>query len=290
MIIVKLAGGLGNQMFQYAAARGTGDRTIFFDLAHLENHNPDSDQFTPRIFEIDIFSNLMGRKFNPLQEKLFNSDKWIYKALRNISYGRMDVVKQRDNEFVTIPKSNRLLLHGFFQSEKYFKPIRVQLLQEFGFPPLDEQNLKLADKIKVIENPVSIHVRRGDYLKPKVQEYHGILPIEYYQKSMAFIESKTSNPFYFIFSDDPAWCEANLASGLSNYVLVKGNTDSSAWMDMCLMTLCKHHIIANSSFSWWGAWLGSNPDKIVLAPSQWFNDVAMNTSARSLIPESWIRI
>lgn len=290
MIIVRLQGGLGNQMFQYAAARGTGNTNIFFDLTNFDRANADSDHFTSRTFEMDIFPNLMGRKLNHFQTSLFNSDKLMHRLLRYIVYGKMDVVKQRDNEFATIPKSKRLLLQGFFQSEKYFKPIRTQLLHELEFPQLDEQNVILANKIKAIECSVSIHVRRGDYLKPNVQAYHGILPIEYYQKSITFIKGKVRNPFYFIFSDDPAWCEANVASSLSNYLMVKGNTGAEAWKDIYLMSLCRHHIIANSSFSWWGAWLSGNPDKIVVAPCQWFRDETISTATVDLIPESWIRI
>ena len=291
MIVVKLQGGLGNQMFQYAAARGTGDTNIFFDLAFFKTHHSHTDLFTPRSFELNIFSEVIGSKFNSFQERLFNSGNLMAKVLRNLVYGKMHVVKEQDMESVSIPKAERLLLQGFFQSEKYFTAIRDQLIYEFQFPALDQRNQKQADTIKSLENSVSIHVRRSDYLKPKVQEHLFTMSLEYYQQAINLLNRRLVNPTYIIFSDDPTWCESNLLNSNANFLLVKGNDGSGAWKDMCLMAQCKHHIIANSSFSWWGAWLSNREDNLVVAPKNWFIDRSKNDVAQcELIPKNWIKL
>ncbi len=285
IVVVKMNGGLGNQMFQYAAARALSGNFIYYDLFNLKVNNSTTDTFTARSFELEIFPNLIGAQLNSIQEKLFNSRKFFFKLLRNLTFGRIALVKQKGAEFITFPKANNILLHGFFQSEKYFSSHREALLHEFSFPELDVVNKNLLSRIQSIENAVSIHVRRGDYLKPKVKEYHGILPAAYYQKSIALLESDVTNPTYFIFSDDPLWCKENL-SHLNNVEIVVGNTGGNAWKDMCLMSHCKHHIVANSSFSWWGAWLSKSVG-IKLAPTKWFNPAIVNFTINDIVPDWW---
>jgi hypothetical protein len=146
----------------------------------------------------------------------------------------------------------------------------------------------MLQKIAASNCPVSMHVRRGDMVKnPEVAQVHGSCNIDYYKRCMLQIEQRVDHPEYFVFSDDPLWCKENLQSNFPIH-FVTGNDGSKAFLDIQLMRHCRHHIIANSSFSWWGAWLNPNPTKIVLAPIKWFNAGEHNTS--DLIPPTWERI
>ena len=135
---------------------------------------------------------------------------------------------------------------------------------------------------------VSVHIRRGDYVTNRhTNAVHGVCPLSYYKKAMKFIEDRVAQPEYFVFSDDLDWVKGNLQTH-SKVRFVDNNRESNSYNDMHLMSLCKHSIIANSSFSWWGAWLGGNKDKIVVAPSQWFRDRELDSSDH--IPSSWYRM
>jgi hypothetical protein len=137
-------------------------------------------------------------------------------------------------------------------------------------------------------NAVSVHVRRGDYISnPSAQHFHGTCGLDYYKKAVELILSKVNDPHFFIFSDDVKWVADNFMKEI-RATIVDINDGSSAVKDMQLMSACKHHIIANSSFSWWGAWLGSNADKIVIGPRQWFADAAVDTG--SVLPDSWYKL
>ncbi|MHC1697482.1 MAG: alpha-1,2-fucosyltransferase [Geobacteraceae bacterium] len=178
-------------------------------------------------------------------------------------------------------------MDGYWQSEKYFAAIRALLKNEFTLRvPLDGDDLQLAEKIRTC-NAVSLHVRRGDYLtNPQAAKHHGTCDRDYYDQAVSFIKQKIPAARLFIFSDDPQWSEANMSYDLPTTIVSKtdGTTEGR---DLTLMSSCRHHIIANSSFSWWGAWLGDNPEKLVIAPMHWFNDPARSTG--DLIPEGWLR-
>lgn len=273
-------------MFQYAVARGTGNNKILFDLSLFKNCFSDNDQFTARPFELSIFSSICGKELNSIEQLLFNSRNLLANILRCILYGQFRVVKQVSMELVTLPKKKQLVLQGYFQSERYFSSIRNKLLVDFEFPPLDSINLGIQEQILSSENSVSIHIRRGDYLKPAVRNYHGVLPLEYYRKAIENIEKELVEAQYFIFSDDPEWCETNLQGILWNFTIVRGNDGKKSWKDMFLMTQCRHHIIANSSFSWWGAWLGQKAG-INYAPYKWFNPEVVKFNIHDFVPDSW---
>jgi hypothetical protein len=137
-------------------------------------------------------------------------------------------------------------------------------------------------------NAVSIHIRRGDYVSnPSAAAVHGICSLEYYEAAIQFIASRTDQPFFFVFSDDPQWAKNNLKTKHPTYFVEEDGTNKGA-ADMCLMSTCNHHIIANSSFSWWGAWLNNKADKIVVAPQIWFRDTTINT--RDLLPAQWYEL
>ena len=179
-------------------------------------------------------------------------------------------------------------LMGYWQSPRYFGEIADVLRRDFTpLTPLDPANAAVAAQIDACDS-VSLHVRRGDYVaNPTTAKYHGICSIDYYQSAIALMRRKVASPHLFVFSDDPDWVRDNLAFDVPT-TFVAANSADHGYRDMQLMTRCKHHILANSSFSWWGAWLNPSSDKIVIAPKNWFAAPGIDT--RDLVPEAWIRL
>ncbi|RYZ82426.1 MAG: alpha-1,2-fucosyltransferase [Proteobacteria bacterium] len=179
-------------------------------------------------------------------------------------------------------------IDGYFQSYKYFEGVNDIILQEFQPKEApDEVNHHLI-RVMQVANSVSLHIRRGDYISSaEANKVHGICGLEYYRAAVENLQSRLVDPQYFVFSDDIAWAKENLDLG-AGATFVQHNAGSKSYWDLVLMSHCKHNIIANSTFSWWGAWLNQNPDKIVYAPKTWFADSSKNTS--DLIPQSWMRI
>lgn len=177
------------------------------------------------------------------------------------------------------------LIVGTWQSEKYFKDIQPVILDSFTFNVAkDVQNLALSQQITE-SNAVSVHVRRGDYFTGKWAKTHSMQnQIEYYTTAIEKILDRVENPKFFVFSDDPKWVINNLNIPCAKYV--DHNTGKNAFVDMYLMTLCKHNIIANSTFSWWGAWLNRNKEKIVISPRTWLNE----RDCEEIYNELWLRI
>lgn len=178
-------------------------------------------------------------------------------------------------------------LAGYWQSEKYFRGATADIRADFTFriPPAN-RNAELAEQIGQM-NAVSLHVRRGDYAKnPQTNATHGLCPVDYYRAAVQYVSERVERPNFFIFSDDIAWAKKHLEIGLSRQY-VDHNHGAESYNDMHLMSLCGHHIIANSSFSWWGAWLNPNPDKIVVAPMKWF---ANNNNIEDLLPQNWVSL
>src|SRR3989344_4310539 len=182
---------------------------------------------------------------------------------------------------------NNRYLDGYWQSEKYFRDKSDLIKKEFTLKNgLGKTAQKRTEKIQETDS-ISIHVRRGDYISNlKFSAVHGTLPLSYYELGMKTVEQKVKNPHYFLFSDDLEWATQHLSSRFP--VTVVTHEEMTENEQMHLMALCKHHIIANSSFSWWGAWLDSRPDKIVIAPKNWFADPSKNAS--DIIPPSWLKI
>ena len=158
---------------------------------------------------------------------------------------------------------------GYWQDERYFRHIRKKLLQDFNFPVLDGTNASLMNSLKG-EVTCAVHVRRGDYLKHPM--YRGLCDIEYYEKAIARMRRKVGGVKFIVFSNDMEWVNDNLKTALGqDAILADWNKGADSFRDMQLMSVCRHNIIANSSFSWWGAWLNANPNKIVMAPKKWLN-------------------
>ena len=183
--------------------------------------------------------------------------------------------------------SDGVYLDGFWQSEKYFLDIEAILRKEFSLrEPPSFRSLGLAKQITP-SNAVSIHIRRGDYLAQDKIAFHGVCSLDYYLAAVTIISRRISSPHFFVFSDDHEWAEKNLK--LSYPITFAHDSDNKKpYEDIWAMSLCSHHIIANSSFSWWGAWLSANPDKFVIAPKQWFRLQTMD--AKDIVPERWLRI
>jgi len=295
MVIVKLMGGLGNQMFQYAAARRLAWRNkchLKLDLSFLEGKQYGN---TKRYFGLDRL-NIVAQKASKFEVALCADrnggifETVALKTIKLLNLGpSLEVYTERDFSFdpVVLELSGNWYLQGYWQTEKYFFDIRGLLLDEFKMKsPLSDIGTVLSEQI-INTNSVSVHIRRGDYVNDsKTNEIHGICEISYYAKACFIMERTIKNPHYFVFSDDPEWAFDNLKF---NYPVsfVNHNIDAPQ-EDFSLMKRCKHHIIANSSFSWWGAWLSTNKDKIVIAPKQWFRDRTVNTA--DLIPDTWQRI
>jgi hypothetical protein len=184
--------------------------------------------------------------------------------------------------------SSNTYLIGYWQSEKYFAKHAQQIRDDFRFKyPLSGQNEYWSQLIQGA-NAVSLHVRRSDMVNnPEVVKTHGSCDLEYYTSAAQRVAQGLENPVFFIFSDEPDWCKANLKLEHTTHY-IDNNTGADAYRDVQLMSFCRHHVIANSSFSWWGAWLNPRNDKKVIAPKRWFADNSKDTG--DLIPSGWERI
>ncbi|MFH1827617.1 MAG: alpha-1,2-fucosyltransferase [bacterium] len=286
MIITKLIGGLGNQMFQYVAGRraAIANKTeLNFDITgYVHQVGITKREYMLHIFRID-------EKF-ATQKEIVEFKRSILFFERIFSRHSQLYVKEKhfhfDPDILTIPDNT--YLEGYWASEKYFKNIEDIIRKEFIFKDKpDTINQKMISRIRHC-NSISIHVRRSDYIAdPKTHNFHGVCGLGYYKKAVSFITKKAINPFFFVFSDDPYWCQTNLRFP-SPTVYVTHNLGNKDYEDMRLMSTCKHNIIANSSFSWWSAWLNNNPNKMVITPKKWFNISSINTS--DLIPKQWLKI
>lgn len=292
MIIVQLIGGLGNQMFQYAIGRRLAilkETDLKFDISYFKNYKN-------RKYDLSCF-NIIEDFASP--EEVYHLKGPDVRSIPGIIFKIIDKSKiYRKRRYIIerhfhfdpdiLKVSNDVYLEGYWQSEKYFKEIENIIRNEFKikYKP-DSVNKKIGSLILSLQS-VSIHIRRCDYIKdPNISKVHGICPLEYYNAAIDKIAKIIKNPHFFIFSDDPEWAENNLKIDHPTTFII-GNLGNKDYEDLRLMSFCKHHIIGNSSFSWWGAWLSENRDKIVIAPKKWFNDQRINTN--DLIPESWHRI
>lgn len=279
MQIVWCLGGLGNQMFQYAFYRNLElmGRDAYLDTSEFNGyglHNGFELQkvfaVKPKLIQVKDAISFKQNKFFKILTKLKIHRRIISQSEFNFERKYLDYFFSR-------------YLIGYWQSESYFAEIKEQIRKDFTFPLLDVANQLIADQISNT-NAISIHIRMGDYLNHPL--HGGICTKEFYLRAIDIIKDKVENPQFFVFSNEIDWCKNNLP--LANAVYIGGNDGENSYRDMQLMSMCKHNIIANSSFSWWGAWLNGNTDKIVIAPAKWFNDPKINTS--DLLPASWVKI
>lgn len=295
VIIVKFMGGLGNQMFQYAAGRRLAllhNAQLKLDIAHLNDPRCN----TPRDYALKHLSinaeiattvetNSLRRKGEGQVQRLFSLGLCSSARKRALSRDYREPHFHFDPHFLVA--TDDCYLDGYWQSEKYFADIKDIIHSEFRvIYPLRGRNQELAELIRATES-FSLHVRRGDYVSnPTTSKYHGICGLKYYELAIELIVEKMTQPRAFIFSDDPEWAKMNLKFSFPTTFIC--HNGSCCYEDLRLMSLCRHNIIANSSFSWWGAWLNGNSDKIVVAPARWFNNTEIDIN--DLLPESWMRV
>jgi hypothetical protein len=294
VIVSRLQGGHSNQLFQYAVARRLADihRTeLLLDLTWFDDF---ADVDTPRFYELDNYplrartTKLEGltvvdprqpvSSYRKLMRRLgMGDDVWMY----------YEPGQGFDPEALRQPDNT--LLVGFWQTEKYFRDIRGELIQDLALKtPLSKDDAALQERIDA-KPTIAVHVRRGDYVTNKhARAFHGLLPKSYYAKAVDLIASKAKSKDMqvLVVSNDIAWCKENLKFKLP--VLFAG-ADSTGAEHMRLMKRCRHFVMANSSFSWWGSWLSDHPGKLVVAPKVWFQDHATN-SAIDIALDSWIRL
>ncbi len=295
MVIIRMTGGLGNQMFQYALYLqlvSQGKDVKFDDVSEyeLDNARPimlwtfgidypkasrdEINKITDGFMKLShrIRRKIRGRKSHKYEEKSCNFDP---------------AVLEKDPAYLT----------GYFQSERYFKTVEKQVREAFCFREqvLEDVQDELKNKIRIyqtdIQNSfaVSLHIRRGDYLDNQ-EVYGGICTREYYASAVAHVKKSYPDAIFYVFSNDDAWaenwCSSQKEVYQSQFIAVTGVTEEMGYLDLYLMSLCRCHIIANSSFSWWGAYLNPNKDKWVIAPAKWFN----NQECRDIYTKEMIKI
>lgn len=285
MIVTQIQGGLGNQMLIYAAgfslAKDLKEKHKM-DLSHYSTLNPNE---TKRTFELSLF-NTTSEIANDIEISKTKSDFKIINELNRtlMAYAYLNYPLQK---YFGV---TNLYLDGHYNSEKFFKRYRNEILEEFTLRKdlQTREYLEIAKEMNQSQASVSIHIRRGDYITNKnANKWHGVLDQEYYKNALNLVNQSNKNCCIYVFSDEIDWVKQNFKFLPRNSYFVSKHKFNSA-QEMTLMSNCKHNIIANSSFSWWGAWLNKNENKTVIAPSKWI----VNKFARSsdIVPKEWYRI
>lgn len=290
MIISQVLGGLGNQMFQYAAGRSLSlknNTPLALDVVGFEGYGLHQGFELDRVFSAPI---TLASDVDRRRVLGWRRSPHVRRVL-----ARLPAAIGADPRFAQEPHFHYWpgfegfgpdsYLAGYWQSEKYFADVAPQIRADFSFrTPLGGENAELAHVIGAVQ-AVSLHVRRGDYANdPRTRSTHGLCSLDYYRAAIDRVVAVVQKPVFFIFSDDIAWVRANLAMTFEHH-FVEHNQGAASYNDMRLMSLCQHHVIANSSFSWWGAWLNPSAGKTVVAPQKWF---AGEKSVHDLFPAGWV--
>ena len=295
MIVSQLTGGVGNQLFQYACAKSLALRSkedLFLDISSFSWDTLRDFGLNSFLIPLKIATDVDIAYVKDSTPLIL--DRFYYRFSRKeLPYFRSSIIQEPsflyDTNFLKYRDKN-VYLRGYWQSEKYFNSIRTTLLKELS---IDESTASVMykeqrDLIQKYPDSISIHVRRGDYVtNTETQAYHGSCDLSYYQEAMQLIQQSVDSPTYFVFSDDKEFVRAMF--GAEKNVFFIENIPSD-YEELILMSLCKHNIIANSSFSWWGAWLNQHEAKKVIAPKRWFADSAMQNLTSDLLPTNWIKI
>lgn len=295
MLIINIIGGLGNQMFCYAFAQAMKHHyqtPIALHVGGFEDVKDNRGFELSNIFEID---DLIITNFKEIEYLTNYSTKFYYKLRRRILGPRKTHISEKVHRFdplmFTLSTKRTIFLEGLWQDEDYFKDISDIIRQKFRFTSaLDKQNKQFLENIAT-SNSVSIHVRRGDYISnPQYSSILGnICNLQYYSNALKQLEDIETNLSIFIFSDDIEWVKKHFEFLKNKDVTyISHNKGLDSYKDMQLMSNCKHNIIANSTFSWWGAWLNNNPNKKIFAPKVWFNDPHL--ADNHIVPDDWIKI
>lgn len=316
MKIIKAEGGLGSQMLQVALyiELKSKDEEVYFDLMNYNTRRMEHNGWeVEKIFGDLNLKYLSKSKWSSFVYYLKSKLKKKIKVNNKLSYYKKNISKEfKEKELHKFYKyyGNKIQIEKVFSnvggkydkswykeneniyyvstyfSEKYF--LNHKLVREkFKFPQItEEENLKIKEKI-IKSNSVAIHIRRGDYIDNPI--LGGLAPLSYYKKAIKKIKEEVVKPNFFIFSNDIKWCKENLELLNEEIYYIDWNKGEKSFRDMQLMSLCKHNIIPNSSFSWWAAWLNENPNKIVIAPEKWFSDES-EIPSNDIVPSKWIKI
>lgn len=273
MIILQMSGGLGNQMFQYACylkLKSIGKEVKFDDVSSYRTGNA-------RPVQLAVFDIIYPRASQEEVIAMRDASRSLRDRVRRKIHGRklkqyIEADYSYDEHIYDLDDT---YLIGYFQSEKYFKDLEDEVRRTFVFRRdlINDANRRLGSCIDGLKNSASIHIRRGDYINSDGADiYKDICTDEYYDSAVKYILEKHPDTVFYLFTNDLSWGEyfKNTHSDIELNV-VTGNTEYSGYLDMYLMSRCRHHIVANSSFSWWGAWLGASEDSLVVAPDRWLN-------------------
>lgn len=277
MRLIKMIGGLGNQMFIYAFYLQMKKRfsDVYIDILDMMHYKVHYGYEMNEVFNLPQIEFRMNQPLKKVIEFLFF--KTILERKQN------GALKPYECTYIW----PLIYFKGFYQSEKYFEEVKedVRKLFTFDLKKANVKSLQVMQQILYEDNSVSLHVRRGDYLNLKHWDSIGcVCQLPYYRNALLKIKSMVSEPVFYVFSDDIEWVKQNL--DLDNAIYVDWNNGRDSWQDMMLMSCCRNHIICNSTFSWWGAWLNPHDDKIVIAPEQWSKNIESNT----VVPQSWIKV
>ena len=291
-VYTSLIGGLGNQMFQYAAGRALALRKnteLRLDVSGFASYGLHQGFELRQVFECPA----RIARTSEIEALL----GWQSRSFIRRLMARSALAAFRRDTFVVEPYFHywpginevpqNCYLAGYWQSEKYFQDMELIIRADFAFRvPMSKQNEQIARKMAQ-GNAISLHVRRGDYISnPQTHATHGICTLDYYHAAIRYMAEQVESPSFFIFSDDMAWVREHLKLDFSCQY-VENNKGAESYNDMRLMSMCQHHIIANSSFSWWGAWLNASTKKIVIAPQKWF---ANRRNTQDLFPGGWVTL
>jgi hypothetical protein len=287
MIAFRAQGGLGNQLFQYATARRLALRNqCSLVVDHHWFIKPRAD-VTPRQLELNRY---------PVEMRLASPADLLFWTPMRSRFGNylgpllpMKLVREQGacaNDSVLSGSANTYL-SGYWQSEKYFADIWEQLVSDLTpIAQPSSEDSRLIEEMRDVQS-VSVHVRRGDYITLKsAAAYHGTCSVEYYRQAVSYIAERVQSCALYVFSDDPDWTRANLQFPFKTTYVIHNSPDNAV-DDLRLMSHCKHHVIANSSFSWWGAWLAKRSGQIVVAPGKWLQ---VDRPAPDLCPSDWVRL
>ena len=297
MVTVFLRGGLGNQMFQYAAglalAKKRGDE-LRLDTVFLSDRFP-RRYFTFRTFDLeDVF--MIEPRLTPLS-RLASAVRipgfWLGIDLLEMNLGKgmgtVNIAYQNEREGFEgniFPTAKNIVLYGRWESERYFADAKSDVRDAFQFRHALSGEAERIRTMVRSSNSVSVHIRRNDFLG---KEREGGKAVNvgkiYYDSAFEHLASRVKDPHYFVFSDDVEWCKKNISLPSVVY-LDSATAGPKASFHLALMSQCKHNVIANSTFSWWGAWLNQNPEKIVVAPRHW--PQLSEKAGRDVVPRGWV--
>jgi len=291
MIIVKIFGGLGNQLFQFLNAYALSQRVnreLLIDTVEAKKVNQHGGILLDRLVRSDVLPRqaTFVERASVLRLETFRLSKRLPPCFRH----RLGGCILREESFryksIDVNTFDRVYLDGYWQSFKYF-----DIAGDFDFKKVFQPSLFSLDGAPFgmetpKKNSVSVHIRRGDFVNPNNIKIHGFVGFEYYKDALNLIQKNFDNLEYFVFSDDINWVKANIDLPKNAHIVSNGSPIS----DFRLMSLCQHNIIANSTFSWWAAYLNQNPYKTVICPKKWFADYTLNSQSVDLFPAGWIRI